>query len=157
MTTYTAVLLANTATPSWHEPHEQLPFLFAGSAMAAGGGVTMALAPVAEAGPSRKVAVAGALIELAAAHKVENGHGLVSEPYHLGKAGKLMRAAKACTATGAGLTVRRRAHPAGGDRVGSAAGHRLGADPVRRLRGRHAERQGPEVHGDPAEGAQSGP
>ena len=52
MTTYTAVLLANTASPSWHEPHEELPFLFAGSAMAAGGGVTMALtplAPVAEA------------------------------------------------------------------------------------------------------------
>jgi formate-dependent nitrite reductase membrane component NrfD len=31
MTTYTAVLLASTATPSWHEPHDELPFLFAGS------------------------------------------------------------------------------------------------------------------------------
>jgi hypothetical protein len=116
MTTYTAALLANTATPSWHEPHEQLPFLFAGSAMAAGGGVTMALSPVAEAGPSRKVAVAGAVIEMAATHKVETGHGLVSEPYHLGKAGKLMRAAKACTATGAGLTV-----VAGRTRLGAIA------------------------------------
>jgi hypothetical protein len=116
MTTYTAVLLANTATPSWHEPHDELPFLFAGSAMAAGGGVTMALAPVAEASPARRVAVAGAVIELAAAHKVENGHGLVSEPYHLGKAGKLLRAAKACTASGAGLAV-----VAGRSRLGAIA------------------------------------
>jgi hypothetical protein len=116
MTTYTAVLLANTASPSWHEPHEELPFLFAGSAMAAGGGVTMALAPVAEAGPSRKVAVVGAMVELAAAHRIEHGHGIVSEPYTIGRAGTLLRAAKACTVSGAGLTVL-----AGRSRLGAVA------------------------------------
>jgi hypothetical protein len=116
MATYTAVLLANTAVPSWHEPHDELPFLFAGSAMAAGGGLTMAFTPVDEAGPSRKMAVTGAAIELAAMHKVENGHGIVSEPYHLGRAGKLLRAAKTCTAAGAGLTV-----VAGRTRLGAAA------------------------------------
>ncbi|MGY1856575.1 NrfD/PsrC family molybdoenzyme membrane anchor subunit [Modestobacter sp. SYSU DS0290] len=105
MATYTAVLIANTAVPSWHAAYDELPFVFAGSAMAAGGGVTMALSPVAEAGPARKVALAGVGIELAAMHKVENGHGLVSEPYHLGKAGKLMRAAKAATVSGAGITA----------------------------------------------------
>ncbi|MQA33410.1 NrfD/PsrC family molybdoenzyme membrane anchor subunit [Modestobacter roseus] len=105
MATYTAVLISNTAVPSWHAAHEQLPFVFAGSAMAAGGGVTMALSPVAEAGPARKVALAGVGIELAAMHKVENDHGLVSEPYHLGKAGKLMRAAKAATVSGAAVTA----------------------------------------------------
>jgi hypothetical protein len=120
MTTYTAVLLANTASPSWHEPHDELPFLFAGSALAAGGGITMALTPVAEAGPSRKVAVVGAAIELAAAHKVENGHGVVSEPYHIGRAGKLLRAAKACTVGGAGLTVL-----AGKTRAGAIVGGAL--------------------------------
>jgi hypothetical protein len=73
MTTYTAVLLSNTAVPSWHESHESMPFLFAGSAMAAGGGVTMALTPVDEAGPARTVALAGAAIELAAAQRVEHG------------------------------------------------------------------------------------
>ena len=31
----TAVLLANTAVPSWHEFHTKLPFVFGGSAMAA--------------------------------------------------------------------------------------------------------------------------
>jgi hypothetical protein len=105
MTTYTAVLLSNTAVPSWHEAHEAMPILFAGSAMAAGGGITMAFTPVAEAGPSRRVAVAGAAIELAAAQKVEHGHGIVDEPFHEGRAGTLLKAAKACTVAGAGLTV----------------------------------------------------
>ena len=30
MTSYTAVLLADTAVPAWHEAHRELPFLFAG-------------------------------------------------------------------------------------------------------------------------------
>jgi formate-dependent nitrite reductase membrane component NrfD len=105
MATYTAVLIANTAVPSWHAPHDELPFVFAGSAMAAGGGITMALTPVDEAGPSRKVALTGVAIELAAIQRVEHGHGLVSEPYHLGKAGQLLRAAKAATLSGAGITA----------------------------------------------------
>jgi DMSO reductase anchor subunit len=105
MATYTAVLLANTSVPSWHEPHLELPFVFGGSALAAGGGLTMVFTPVAEAGPSRKTAVAGAAVELAAMHRVENGHGIVSEPFHEGRAGTLLRAAKACTVAGAALTV----------------------------------------------------
>jgi hypothetical protein len=76
----------------------------------------MALTPVSEAGPSRRVAVIGAAIELAAAHKVENGHGIVSEPYHLGRAGTLLRAAKTCTVGGAGLTL-----VAGRTRLGAVA------------------------------------
>ncbi|MGY1840944.1 MULTISPECIES: NrfD/PsrC family molybdoenzyme membrane anchor subunit [unclassified Modestobacter] len=115
MTTYTAVLLANTAVPSWHEPYKELPFVFAGSGMAAGGGICMAFTPVAEAGPARKMAVAGAAVELAAMHKVEHDHGIVGEPYQQGKAGKMMKAAKACTASGAGLTV-----VAGRTRAGAA-------------------------------------
>ena len=105
LATYTAVLLANTAVPAWHEPHGELPFVFAGSAMAAGGGLTMIFTPVDEAGPSRKMGVTGAAIELTAMHKVENDHGIVSEPYHQGRAGQLMKAAKTCTASGAALTV----------------------------------------------------
>jgi hypothetical protein len=103
--------------PSWHAPYDELPFVFAGSAMAAGGGITMALTPVEEAGPSRKVALTGVAIELAAIHRVENGHGIVSEPYHLGKAGKLLRAAKAATVSGAGITAL-----AGRTRAGSVVG-----------------------------------
>jgi hypothetical protein len=112
LATYTGVLFANTAVPSWHAAHKELPFVFGASGMAAGGGLTMALSPIDEAGPSRKMAVTGAVIELAAMHRVESEFGIVSEPYHEGKAGTLLRAAKSCTAAGAALTVvagRRRA------------------------------------------------
>jgi hypothetical protein len=105
LATYTGVLLANTAVPSWHAVHTELPFVFASSAMAAGGGITMAFTPVAEAGPSRKMAVTGAAIELGLMHRVEHEHGIVSEPYRIGKAGKYLNAARTCTAAGAGLTV----------------------------------------------------
>ncbi len=59
MAAYTAVLLANTATPSWHEPGNQLPFVFTGSGLAAGGGLSMAFTPVDQAGPARTAAVVG--------------------------------------------------------------------------------------------------
>ncbi|HEV7862178.1 MAG TPA: NrfD/PsrC family molybdoenzyme membrane anchor subunit, partial [Acidimicrobiia bacterium] len=35
LTTYTGVLLADTAVPVWHEAHRELPFLFAASAATA--------------------------------------------------------------------------------------------------------------------------
>ncbi|MEU2348301.1 NrfD/PsrC family molybdoenzyme membrane anchor subunit [Modestobacter sp. NPDC049651] len=117
MATYTAVLIANTATPSWHEAHAELPYVFAGSAMAAGGGLTAALTPVAENGPARKVALTGVALELAAIQKVEHGHGLLSEPYHEGKAGTLLRAAKKATVSGAAVTAL-----AGRWRAGSVVG-----------------------------------
>jgi hypothetical protein len=65
----------------------------------------MVFTPVDEAGPSRRMVVTGAAIELAVMHKGENGHGIVSEPFHIGRAGRRLRAAKASTAAGAGLTV----------------------------------------------------
>jgi hypothetical protein len=110
------VLLANTAVPSWHAFNQKLPFVFAGSAMAAGGGIAMVFTPVHEAGPARKMAAVGAGIELAVVHTVEESGGIESEPYHLGRAGKLMRAAKTCTASGAGLAV-----VAGRTRLGAVA------------------------------------
>jgi hypothetical protein len=120
MTTYTAVLLSNTAVPAWHEAHEAMPFLFAGSALAAGGGLTMAVTPPAEAGPARKIALAGAAIELAASQKVEHGHGIVDEPFHTGVPGARLKAAKAATAGGAALTLL-----AGRSRVAAAVGGAL--------------------------------
>ena len=120
MATYTAVLIANTAAPSWHEAHLELPFVFAGSAMAAGGGLTAALTPVDENGPSRKVALTGVALELAAIQRVEHGHGILSEPYHEGKAGKLLRAAKTATVSGAAVTAL-----AGRWRAGSVVGGTL--------------------------------
>ena len=47
---YTAPLVANTAVPTWHEGHRELPFVFVGSAASAAGGLGMLTAPVDQAG-----------------------------------------------------------------------------------------------------------
>ena len=98
---YTAVLLTNTATPTWHAAHRHLPFVFVGSASAASGGLAMLLAAVDEAGPARRLAVGGAVLELAVERHMESRMGLAAEPLHDGHAGALMRASKALTAAGA--------------------------------------------------------
>jgi hypothetical protein len=101
LATYTAVLLADTAVPSWHEAYPELPFVFGGSALASAAGVGLIAAPTDEAGPARRLAVAGAAMELAATHRVESRMGLLSEPYHEGRAGRLLRAARVLTLAGA--------------------------------------------------------
>lgn len=98
---YTAVLLTDTSTPAWHDAHRELPFVFVGSAAAASGGLGMLLAPLSEAGPARRLAVAGAIAELAVEHRMERSMGLSAEALHHGKPGKLIRASKILTATGA--------------------------------------------------------
>ncbi|MGC4892756.1 NrfD/PsrC family molybdoenzyme membrane anchor subunit [Micromonospora sp. DT31] len=109
LATYTGVLLADTAVPSWHEAYPELPAIFAGSALASGAGVGLLAAPVGQAGPARRLAVAGAAMELWGSHRVENRLGLLSEPYTRGTAGKLLRAGRALTAAGvAGALLGRR-------------------------------------------------
>jgi len=98
---YTAVLLSDTATPTWHDAHRHLPFVFVGSAAAASGGLGMIGAPVHEAGPARRLAIGGALLELAVERRMEQAMGLTAEPLHQGHAGQLMRASKVLTAAGA--------------------------------------------------------
>ncbi|BFU44747.1 NrfD/PsrC family molybdoenzyme membrane anchor subunit [Krasilnikovia sp. MM14-A1004] len=100
LATYTAVLLADTATPSWHAAYPELPFVFAGSALASGAGVGLIAAPCAQAGPARRLAVIGAALELYGAHRVETTKGILSEPYAQGRAGRLLRAGRALTALG---------------------------------------------------------
>lgn len=101
MATYTAVLIADTATPSWHAVHGELPFAFGASALASGSGVGLLVAPVSQAAGPRRLAVGAAAAELAAMHVVQHGHGLLSEPYRDGEAGRLLRAGAVLTATGA--------------------------------------------------------
>ena len=102
---YTAVLLSDTATPTWHDAHLQLPFVFVGSASAAAGGAGMILAPLSASGPARRLAVGGAVVELAVSEYMEKRMGLSAEPLHTGKPGTMIRAAKACTAAGLVLAV----------------------------------------------------
>jgi len=85
MTTYTAVLLADTAVPAWHEGYRDLPFVFAGSAMAAGGG--MGLLAGGDVRPARSVAVAGAVLELGATAVLERRIGFARTAYTTGRPG----------------------------------------------------------------------
>ena len=103
LATYTAALIADTAVPAWHEAHRELPFVFAGSGATAAGGLAMIAAPVDEAGPARRMAVAGAALELVSSRRIE-GMGLVSEPYRTGRPGRMLRAGQALTTAGLVLT-----------------------------------------------------
>ncbi len=97
--TYTAVLLADTAIPAWHEAYRELPFVFAGSALASGGG--LGLLAGRDVGPARRVAVAGAVLELIASAVLERRIGFAARAYTGGRAGTVLRAARAATAAGA--------------------------------------------------------
>ena len=118
---YTAVLLSDTATPTWHDAHRHLPFVFVGSASAAAGGLAMMTAPVVETAPARRLAIGGALLELAVEHKMEQAMGLTAEPLHQGQAGTLMRASKALTLAGLVGTVAVGGRSRGGAAVSGAA------------------------------------
>ena len=101
LATYTAVLLADTAVPSWHEAYPQLPFVFAGSALASGAGIGLIAAPAREVGPAQRLAILGAAMELLAARAVRHRLGLLSEPYTSGRAGRLLQAGELLSAGGA--------------------------------------------------------
>ncbi|MFF0317772.1 NrfD/PsrC family molybdoenzyme membrane anchor subunit [Micromonospora sp. NPDC005252] len=114
LATYTGVLLADTAVPSWHEAYPELPVIFAGSALASGAGVGLLAASPAQAGPARRMAVAGAALELYGAHRVETRLGLLSEPYRSGRPGRLLRAGRLLTVAGVvGALLGRRSRAAG--------------------------------------------
>ncbi|MFF0341622.1 NrfD/PsrC family molybdoenzyme membrane anchor subunit [Kribbella sp. NPDC004875] len=104
LATYTAVLVADTAVPAWHEAHRELPFVFAGSAAAAAGGLAMVAAPKAEAGPARRMAVIGGVAELAASELMNRRLGMHAEVYREGRPGTLLKLARVLTAAGTGLT-----------------------------------------------------
>jgi len=113
---YTAVLLADTATPTWHESYRELPFVFVSSANLAASGLAMLAVPTRENGPARRLAAVSAAVETLAFERMQHKLGpTLSEPMRTGKASKLLRASKILTVAGAvgALTV-------GRSRVGAA-------------------------------------
>jgi hypothetical protein len=117
LATYTAVLIADTAVPIWHEAHRELPFLFAAGAAAGAGGLATALHRPAGAAPARRMAIAGGIAELAVAKLMESRLGDLAEPYHEGRASHLRRAAMTATAAGVATIAL-----AGRRRVGAIVG-----------------------------------
>jgi hypothetical protein len=114
---YTSVLLSHTAVPGWNEVRDELPFVFAGSAAASGGGFGMVCAPVAENGPARAFAAIGAAQELVASRAMESRMGLIKEAYHHGHVARLGHGAEWLTVAGLAGTVLL----AGRSRAGAAA------------------------------------
>ncbi len=105
LSSYTAALLANTAVPVWHEARRELPFLFTAGAAASAGAALVMLTPLAEAQPARRLAVAGAVAELAVAEAMEHrlaGLGLTGAYEDVNA---LNRAARVLTAAGAAMVA----------------------------------------------------
>ena len=99
---YTAVLLADTATPTWHESYRELPFVFVSSANLAAAGLALVAVPTAQTGPARRLAAVSAVTETLAFERMQDKLGpTLSEPLRSGKAGRLLKASKALTIAGA--------------------------------------------------------
>jgi hypothetical protein len=100
---YTATLISDTAIPVWHEARKELPFLFGSSAVASAGAAAAIAVPPAEAGPARRLAIGGVLLENAVFRLMEKRLGRLGEPYSKGEAGRYKKVAVGCTLGGAAL------------------------------------------------------
>jgi formate-dependent nitrite reductase membrane component NrfD len=98
--TYTAALICDTAVPAWHDAHREMPYLFAGSAASAAGGLGMMVVPLEDAGQAIRFAVLGAATELTAKSLLLKRLQDIAEPYQTGRPGKLMEVAEVLTAAG---------------------------------------------------------
>jgi formate-dependent nitrite reductase membrane component NrfD len=99
--TYTGVLVSDTAVPAWHEGYREMPVVFAASAAMTAAGLGMLAAPPAETAPLRRLALAGAAVEIAGLTRMETHLGGAARTHHEGRAGGLLRAARVLTVSGA--------------------------------------------------------
>ena len=111
VSTYTAVLTADTAIPAWHEAWRELPVVFAGGSAASAGAAVVLVTPPADAAPARRLVLLGTAMELAADRAMEARLGELAEPYRSGKASTPAKAAKGLLAAGAALGLAGRRRP----------------------------------------------
>jgi formate-dependent nitrite reductase membrane component NrfD len=103
--TYTAVLVADTAVPAWHEARYELPFVFASGAAASAGGVATAVLPPRSARLPRRLGLLGSVAEVVAAELMNRRLGDLARPYHEGRAAAFRRASGALGLAGSGLVA----------------------------------------------------
>jgi DMSO reductase anchor subunit len=120
---YTAVLLADTAIPAWHDAHRELPFVFVGGAAASAAGLGLVLVPPDRHGGLPALLVAGAGLELIAARIMERhlDRTIVGRAYRSGRAKMLSRIAQVATVAGGAVAIagrRRRGLSVAGGLVG---------------------------------------
>jgi formate-dependent nitrite reductase membrane component NrfD len=134
--TYTAALICDTAVPAWHAGYREMPYVFAGSAASAAGGLGLLATHPADAEPARNLAVLGAAVELIAKRQLikrlagSEGQSL-AEPYEAGTTGVILRLAEYLTAGAlAGAVLGRRSRAvsalAGASLVAASAMTRFG-------------------------------
>lgn len=104
VSTYTAVLLSDTAVPVWHEARRELPLVFVGSALSAAGSMLLLAMPQGSA-TARTAATVGMATELVSSRRMESRLGELAEPYHEGTAGRFSRAARLAGGAGLALTL----------------------------------------------------
>lgn len=117
LSTYTAVLISDTAVPVWHEARMSLPLVFAGGSLASAGAAASILNAPVEAAPARRLTVAGAALSELAMRVMQRRLGELGEPYRQGSTGTLSKLAQGLTGAGAvvvALVGRRRAAAAVG-------------------------------------------
>jgi formate-dependent nitrite reductase membrane component NrfD len=112
--TYTAALVADTAVPAWHDGHRELPYLFAGSAAAAAGGLGMLTTRPSAAAPAIRLAILGGAAELTAKRLLLRRLGAAgARPYRSGRAARLMVTSNVLTVAGiSGAALARGSRPA---------------------------------------------
>jgi formate-dependent nitrite reductase membrane component NrfD len=107
LATYTGVLISDTAVPVWHEGRQELPWIFGASAAASAGAASAMFVDPRDAGPARRLAVAGVLAEGGLMQAMELRLGTVGEVYREGQAGRLASTAKGLALAGAALLATR--------------------------------------------------
>ncbi|HEX5450612.1 MAG TPA: NrfD/PsrC family molybdoenzyme membrane anchor subunit [Gaiellaceae bacterium] len=107
LATYTGALVADTAVPVWHEAHRELPWLFGASACASAGAAACAVLRPFDAGPARRLAVAGVAAEGLAMRAMRVRLGKLGEVYDNGEAGMFAKGAKTLAGAGAALLALR--------------------------------------------------
>jgi hypothetical protein len=158
--TYTAVLLADSSVPVWHEARRELPFVFASSAAASAGAAASLVTAAEHAGPARRLAVLGACLGLAATAAMERRLGSLGEPYRQERAGRLAKAFKSLQGGGACLLALAGRRRPLGTRLGAAliltgsvcerlaileAGRQSAADPAYTVEPQRERRDADEV------------
>ena len=102
LSTYTGVLVANSAVPIWQPSRRWLPVLFAASAMASAGAILQLLPHRGRAATIIAICgTAGRVGELASGYRVEQAalrEGRVGEPFRSGAPSLLWKTAKVLTA-----------------------------------------------------------
>jgi hypothetical protein len=107
LATYTGALVANTAVPAWHESRRLLPFVFGSGAALSAGAAAVVATPPRDAAPARRLALAGALLEVGLKQTMERQLGPLGEPYHQGAGARLGHLAQGLIGAGSALLAAR--------------------------------------------------